>query len=667
MRLICWTSAFLFCLAASRAIGQNCFGINTLTSSVLDNTGEMLNLPSAGGKLPLPCTRTIRNLYFSIDFALGTERYFEDSTQFNAVLNYKSSTFILQYNKGQNTFYIGSDQALGDGIYTLTLSSIMCAPSGSVCNNCFIQYSFTVEYVNDPDWSISVESEPDPPVLTCFAGSQVILKGTPPPHSGFQVQWARLVGTQFVNIPGAVTPQYTAAQSGTYLYTVVGPANCRASNLISVKPPERPEIQLSEPQQKLNSCAQAIAGVSIADSSAPGNLSLSWAATLGGVILSGANTLAPVVGTPGVYTLIVARADNGCADTATVSVIAGDIPIVQVAITSVSGTDVLDCKTPSLLLKADASVSTGPGVFSFLWSDGSQTATLEVSQPGIYALTITDLESGCVGYGDKAIFQNTQPPMATLSSNRDTVCAGESVVLSATSPDPVSFQWPDGSSGLLFTATPQTDGPNTYAVTVTSASNGCSAVFEKVITRIAYPVLTCLPEEITLYHGQTGTLNCTTNATAQLHWSASSFNVANIPAFGTGPVQGRLFELSSLRAPGRVVFTVFARSGVCASPSAQVTVHVLPPDNTAGIYIPEVITPDGDGQNDTWDIMLPPDAASPETYKLVVYNRHGAVVWQGSLVNPFTPSQFPDGVYFYLLTTPEGADLRGAVSIWRKK
>ncbi len=661
-----WVSIVFLWTSAPLLLAQDCFSLNTSVSQLISSSGQAVSLPAANGKLQLPCTQTIRNFSFVIQFAPGTERYFEDSTQFTGVLNHKNSTFLLQYNKAQNTFSFASDQHLGEGIYLLTLSSIMCMPSGGGCSNCFVQYSFEIEHTNDPAWSVDIESEPSPATLTCFPGSQVVLKGTPPPHSGFKAQWARLAGAQFVDIPGANQPNYAAALSGTYLYTLTGPAGCRASNLIAVRPPERPEIRVGAQQQELSSCAQPIVGVSVVDSGAPGNLIFAWTPSLGGLILSDTHTFHPIVGTPGIYTLIVRRADNGCADTAAISVVPGNIPIVSVDISSVSATDVLDCKTSSLTLRANASLSTGTSSYTYRWSTGAASREITVSQPNIYAVTVTALDNGCVGYGEKVIFRNTQSPAVTLSSSRDTVCAGEAVVLSVLTPDPATFLWSDGSTGMLLNVTPPTDGSNYYAVTVTANANGCSSVVGKNIARVPYPPLTCLPAAITLSHGQTVSLNCTTGPLAQLFWTAVASNVTGIASSGIGPVQGRRLELISLRSPGQVDFVVFARQAGCSSAPAQVVVHVVP-SSAGGIYIPEVVIPNGDGQGSTWSIVLPPDAADPSAYEMAIYNRYGALVWKNTLASPFVAEHYPDGVYFYVLTTPEGAAVSGAFSILRRK
>ncbi len=92
-----------------------------------------------GNTLELPCTQKMVNAVFRIDFKDDSEKYFEDSTQFIAVLAYKSSTFILAYDKPTNTFRIPNDQPnLRAGTYGLTVSSIMCTPHNVVCDNCTI-------------------------------------------------------------------------------------------------------------------------------------------------------------------------------------------------------------------------------------------------------------------------------------------------------------------------------------------------------------------------------------------------------------------------------------------------------------------------------------------------------------------------------------------------
>ncbi len=656
----------LSCWGKALALTQSCFEVNVAGSTAILSSGSTVALPAPGQLAEVPCTETIRNFTFKVRFAPGTETYFEDSTQFNAVLLYKNSTFILKYDRYQNIFQIVSDQQIGEGSYTLTLSSIMCSPAAVSCQNCFFQYSFEVRYVNDPNWSVVVTSDPDPARLTCFPGSQVILEGSPLPHSGFQAQWAQLLGTQFIDIAGATAVTYIATREGTYLYKVQGPGGCQASNLIVVKPSEKPVIEIAAPQQKINSCSQALEGISVTDSSAPNNLVYSWTALQGGVILKNENTLAPVVGTPGIYVLIVQRLDNGCADTAAVNVLAGDIPLVQVSIESASGTDVLSCRLPEIKLYAKASTSRGGATFTFLWSIGDTSEEVTVTQPGVYSVTVVEAESGCVGYADRLIFKDTQLPVAMLFSSRDTVCAGESAVLSVVAVDHTTFRWPDGSTANPLTVVPAADGPNIYAVLAENTLNGCTATITKTIIRMPYPVLTCLPDEITVHHGQTASLNCTTQATAQLQWSALSTNVLSIPASGIGPVQGRLFELSALRAPGQVDFLVFARQGTCVTGPVPVKVQVIPPTTLDGLYIPEIITPDGDDQNDVWDIVLPADA-SPSAYSITLYNRHGALIWQGSVAAPFPAERYPDGVYLYVITPPDAPPIRGAVTILRRR
>ena len=67
------------------------------------------------------------------------------------------------------------------------------------------------------------------------------------------------------------------------------------------------------------------------------------------------------------------------------------------------------------------------------------------------------------------------------------------------------------------------------------------------------------------------------------------------------------------------------------------------------IWIAEVITPNGDGMNDTWQMFLP-GIADPMDYEVLVFNRTGGKV--AALVPPnqdWDGGSLPDGVYWWVL------------------
>ena len=600
-----------------------------------------------------------------MDFRGTSEQYFEDTSQFTGVLAHKGSTIILPYNKANNTFRLPANQMLGEGTYRLTVSAIMCTPHNTPCDNCTIYHDFEVVYVNDPNLSVSIQSDPNPAILTCLPGSAVTLLGTPPLHSGFRGQWARLANMQFDTIPGATDPAYTSSDAGTYLYTLYGPAGCEASNIASIGMPLSPLIDVDVPEQPLNACAQAIAGVAVEAGGAPGNLTLQWTATNGGILLGGETTTMPVAAAAGTYTLLAARADNGCTATATVQLVPGIVPTVIAQIAPVSGVDILDCRTPNISLRATASLSVGTSAYTYTWSTGATGNEITVDAAGTYSVTATSTGNGCLGTTDILIFQDLSAPILQIISPRDTVCAGESIALTAMALEPVTYHWQDNSTTGTLTVSPPQNGPNAYAVTVTAADNGCTSTAVKWIERVDIPQITCTADALTVPNGSQATIECPIVG-SELIWSAVAINVRNTPPSGSGPVQDKTFELANTQAPGTVQYAFFAKNAGCTSDRAEVLVTVLPA-NPDDIFIPELITPNGDGQNDTWAIVYRETITNPEAYRLSLFNRYGALVWEANIATPFRADNYPDGAYFYVVNKPDGGQIRGAVTILRRK
>jgi gliding motility-associated-like protein len=108
----------------------------------------------------------------------------------------------------------------------------------------------------------------------------------------------------------------------------------------------------------------------------------------------------------------------------------------------------------------------------------------------------------------------------------------------------------------------------------------------------------------------------------------------------------------------------------CAEECASATVVINIIDDTE-LFVPDAISPNGDGINDTWII---PGLLDSERRKLTVINRWGDVVyeadpynndWDGSNSNSGKP--LPEGTYYYLLRHDlvPGALAQGTITIIR--
>ena len=206
-----------------------------------------------------------------------------------------------------------------------------------------------------------------------------------------------------------------------------------------------------------------------------GTTSIALTATGGGTYLwndASASTTATLnVSTPGTYTVTVTSA-NGCTDTESIT-ITQNTAVPTAGITA-PATTVLTCGTTSIALTA-----TGGG--TYLWNDASAstTATLNVSTPGTYTVTVTSA-NGCTDTESITITQNTTAPTAGITAPATTVltCGTTSIALTATGGG--TYLWNDASAST--TATLNVSTPGTYTVTVTSA-NGCTDTESITITQ----------------------------------------------------------------------------------------------------------------------------------------------------------------------------------------
>ncbi len=126
--------------------------------------------------------------------------------------------------------------------------------------------------------------------------------------------------------------------------------------------------------------------VSIAISTTVSPVSCTWASMPG--IVSGGNTLNPIINSPGSYSFTLTNTINGCT-TSGIANVSLNAVAPYLSLTS-SGTI---CVGSSAILSATVS----PATATFSWSNGSSSASIVVT-PAIttnYSITATDASSGC--------------------------------------------------------------------------------------------------------------------------------------------------------------------------------------------------------------------------------------------------------------------------------
>ncbi|MBO0939475.1 PKD domain-containing protein [Fibrella sp. HMF5335] len=259
---------------------------------------------------------------------------------------------------------------------------------------------------------------------------------------------------------------FTTTTAGIYTLTVTAASNgCTAVTTTTIQADNTPPNANAGPDRELT-CAITL--IQLAGGSTTSNVSYSWTASNGGIIVNGANTATPTINAAGTYTLQVTAA-NGC--------VATDVMVVTLNNTppnANAGVDkVLSCTLTSVVLNGS---STTPGA-TYLWStangvilSGGGTPSPTVSAEGTYLLTVTG-PNGCVATDAALVTLDNSLPTVTVSNDGPLTCARTSVLLSATtSPGSVSYRWSGGASSATLSVTT----PGTYTLVVT-APNGCTA------------------------------------------------------------------------------------------------------------------------------------------------------------------------------------------------
>ncbi|MEM7036037.1 MAG: gliding motility-associated C-terminal domain-containing protein, partial [Bacteroidota bacterium] len=124
-------------------------------------------------------------------------------------------------------------------------------------------------------------------------------------------------------------------------------------------------------------------------------------------------------------------------------------------------------------------------------------------------------------------------------------------------------------------------------------------------------------------------------------------------------------ELTSDFTPVSLVYYFTPIASGCEGDEDSLAILINP--NEQQIFISELLTPNGDTRNDTWEIHYLPDI-DPSLYMIDVYNRAGARVYtMEDISSTWDGSGLPDGVYWWVLKLEDGTpQFAGGLTIRRR-
>jgi gliding motility-associated-like protein len=317
----------------------------------------------------------------------------------------------------------------------------------------------------------------------------------------------------------------------------------------------------------------------------------------------------------------------GCSNTASVTVNVSDIPNIQF---SPSNPSICD---------GDEATITASGAQFYFWSNMTTANPLVVS-PSIttsYTVTGTDNSGVCSSSAEVTLVVNDSPtPQFSVSQTEGciplTITFYDESILAA------QWQWNFGDLGTSTTQNPTHvyNTPGTYDVTLTvTSSNDCEATIFMPGFIEAYPQpiadFTYFPEIGKTYNS---VITFYSNTTTQYWlWKFGDGEESNLPP----PVT---HTFPSNEASYQVTLVVSNDFGCIDS----VTKTVIIIDDI--LIFPNVITPNGDGKNDVFEII---NSDKFPNSLLQVYNRWGKLVFeQQNYGNKWDGSNLADGTYFYI-------------------
>ncbi len=185
-----------------------------------------------------------------------------------------------------------------------------------------------------------------------------------------------------------------------------------------------------------------------------------------------------VVNISDTYTFVVSDNSNGC--TASTSFIVNEN--TQGPEINVEEPEILNCIVSTVTL--DASNSIGNNL-SFEWTDNNgnpvgNTATIIVSNPGTYWLTVIDNINGCESTSQTFVQSYTLVPHADIGNAPALHCNLNSIELDGSNSaigSQFNYIWTTNNGNIVSgetTITPIVDAAGTYTLTVSDIQNGCT-------------------------------------------------------------------------------------------------------------------------------------------------------------------------------------------------
>lgn len=407
----------------------------------------------------------------------------------------------LNTSSGSNYTYQWTDEngmvISTDSVYSASLPGLYTLTVLNTENNCSASDAIEVEQnIEEP-----IADPGSQQTLTCDQTS-VQLDGSASTSSigNLEFQWLDIN-----NLPIDSVATINVEIAGIYTLIVTAENGC--TNAAQIEVLQDANVPIADPGSNgVLNCDVSVITLGGAGTSTGGDIVYEWLNSNGEVVGTDATFDASE---PDTYTLNVINTANNC-ETSAQAIVEEDINLPQ-ADAGVDNT--LTCTTTEFVL-GGSSTSVGLNI-TYEWTDESgdiiSTDSMHtVTNPGLYTLTVFNINNGCETTAQVWIDQDIQAPVSDAGEGGVLTCEVSEITLdgSASSGDNLTYQWLNEMEvPVSDVVSISVSEAGVYTLVVTNTENGCTDSAEVNVTPdeniptaigTADGILTCAVDEVLL-------------------------------------------------------------------------------------------------------------------------------------------------------------------------
>lgn len=455
-------------------------------------------------------------------------------------------------------------------------------------------------------------------------------------NPGSTYQWT-FNGT---NISGATQDSLVPTQTGLYAVIVTNSNNCDATAQVNVT------VYTQAPAPNVVSVAYCAGSTIPPLNAGVTGVSYQWLDPNNNPIPGETNiTFQPTA--PGTYTVIVNIGTCTNQGSGTVT----EVPQPAVSLPATASACSLD---PAPIL--DAGIQ--PAGTTYSWSTGETTQSISALSTGTYTVTLTLNQNGIVCSANSSTLVTINQNPAPFVANQ-TICSGDAAVTfdAGIVVTNGSYSWSNGAT----TQTIQTSAAGSYTVTVTENNCAGSATANLFVNPLPVATFSSTPEFEIHDDGSMGIHICKLDSFPFISVNSTFIQFYNWTFVDmSGQSNPNINNTSSYQVPNGTYGDYIVE--VVDSNGCRTEIEIEVEEEACDPIIPNVITPNADGNNDEWEIL---NFDNTFFHTLVIFNRWGnEVLSTNNYDNKWKAEDLPDGTYFYILNYNEN-DYKGTITVIR--